>query len=124
MQVVLWMSLLLGVTPAVLNSGLDNNSSKVGIMEGVVFVTLRPVCNRFDRGNSLGILDQHFLLDQSQGALLPEQEKTTDTIHVNLGLVNLGLWALLIPRGKITEQVAVGTLHQFLTYSVSCGSHA
>ncbi len=117
------MSLLLGVTPAVLNSGLDKNLSKAGIVEGVVFVTLRPVSKRLDRGNSLGILDR-FLLDQSQGALLPEQEKTTDTIHVNLGLVNLGLWALLIPRGYITEQVAVGTLHQFLTYSVSCVSHA
>jgi hypothetical protein len=89
------------------------------MMEGVVSVMLSPVAKRFDRGKSLGNLDQRFLLDQCRGALLLEQEKITDIIQVNLGHVNLGLWALFIPRGKITEQGAVGTLHQLLIVLVS-----
>jgi hypothetical protein len=70
---------LLGISPAVLDSDLDENFSKAGMMEGIVFVTLRPVAKRFDRGNYLCNLDRRFLLDQCQGVLLPEQEKITDT---------------------------------------------
>jgi hypothetical protein len=34
------------------------------MMEGTVSVTLSPVAKRFDWGDSLGNLDQCFLLDQ------------------------------------------------------------
>jgi hypothetical protein len=113
---------LLGLTPALLNSDLDKNSSKAGMMEGVHSVMLSLVTKRFDQGKSLTNLDQCFLLDQCQGALLPKQEKTTVTIHVNLGRVNLGLlWELFIPRGKITEQCAVGIPHQLLSFLVGGG---
>jgi hypothetical protein len=126
---------LLGFTLTVLDSNLDRNSSKAGMMEGIVFVMLRPAAKRFDWGHYLRNLDQHFLLDQCQGVLLPEQERIKDTIHVNLVRVNLRLWALFIPRGEITELGAVCTLHQLLNFLVgsrssffptrlvSCGSH-
>jgi hypothetical protein len=100
---------MLGLNSAVLDSNLDKSFSKSGMMEGIVFVMLRPVAKRFDWGKYLCNLNQHHLLEQCQGVLLPEQEKTMDTVHVNLGHVNLGLWALFISRGKITEQGAVAT---------------
>jgi hypothetical protein len=100
---------LLGLMPAVLDSDLDKSFSNAGMIKGIVFVMLRPIAKRFDQGNYLCNLDQRLLLEQCQGVLLPEQEKTMATIHVNLGHVNLGLWALFIPRGTITEQGAVAT---------------
>ena len=76
----------LEVTPAVVDSGLNKKSSKAGMMEGAVFIMIRPSAKGFARGNSLWNMDQCFLLDQCRGALLPKQEKTMDTIHGNLGL--------------------------------------
>jgi hypothetical protein len=46
---------LLGLTPAVLYYDLNKNSSKVGMIEGIVFVMLRPVTKRFAWGNFLGL---------------------------------------------------------------------
>ena len=100
---------LLWLIPAILDSDHNKSFSKAGMMEEILFVTIRLIVKRFDWGNYLCNLDRRLLLEQYQGVLLPEQEKTMTTIHVNLGHVNLGLWALFIPRGKITEQGAVAT---------------